>query len=310
VDDRRGVQFREQYDEGLSLLERLSDRGIPLSVGLYADDSARLRGQYQRRRWLLLSAVLALAATVGSGGYLLARDAARERRLSELRSDFVSGVSHELKTPLASIRLYAETLLMGRFRTEQERTDCLESIVQEGERLSRLVDNVLEFSRIEKGKKTYRLEPDDLAEIGRLCLDLFEYRLRAEGFRVDAEIPDRLAPLPLDRDAVTQAVLNLLSNAVKYSPNEKEVRLRIADADGEVLVEVADRGIGMSTEAQARVFESFYRVESEQLRASGSGLGLALVHHVMDGHGGRVDVESTPGAGSTFRLIFPRPGEA
>jgi len=310
VDDRGGVRFRQEHDDDLSLLERVSDRGIPLSLGLYADDSARLREQFQRRRWLLLSAVLVLAVAVGSGGYLLARDAARERRLSELRSEFVSSVSHELKTPLASIRLYAETLLMGRFRSEQERTDFLESILREGERLSRLVDNVLEFARIEKGRRTYHPTPEDLTRVGRLCLDLFGYRLQAEGFQVAVDIPDHLDPVPLDRDAVSQAILNLLSNAVKYSPDEKDIRLRIADSDGGALVEVADRGIGMSAEEQARIFEPFYRVESDQLHASGSGLGLAVVHHVMDGHGGRVEVESTPGVGTTFRLVFPRPTEA
>lgn len=310
LDDPAAARFQRAHDNDMATVVALSDRGIGLRLGLYADDSAGILRDYRGRRWLLLAAIAMLSVTIGFGGYLLARDATRERRLSHLRSQFVSNVSHEFKTPLASIRLFAETLLMGRFQGEAEQTDCLETILHEGERLSRLVDNVLEFSRIEKGRKTYSLQEEDLADIGRSCLDLFRYRFREEGFRTRIEIPDSMPPLLLDRDAATQAILNLLSNAAKYSADDKEVKVRIADAGDRAVVEVTDRGIGIPMHEHSRIFDAFYRADSHQLKASGAGLGLTVVKHVMDAHGGRVEVESTPDQGSSFRLVFPRRPEA
>ena len=288
----------------------LSDRAVGLKLGLYAEDSASILRHYRQRRWLLFFTMLLLTATIGFGGYLIVRDAAREAKLSRLRSDFVSNVSHELKTPLTSIRLYAETLLMGRFRGETERTHCVETILHESERLSRLVDNVLDFSKIEKGRKAYHLRNEDLADVARSCLDLFRYRLREEGFAVRTDIPESIRPIPLDRDGVTQAVLNLLNNAVKYSAGRKEIVFRVCDAADHAIVEVTDRGIGIPKHEQARIFDTFYRVESDRLKASGAGLGLTLVKHVMDAHRGRVEVESAVGQGSTFRLVFPRGDKA
>ncbi|MFH1006509.1 MAG: HAMP domain-containing sensor histidine kinase [Candidatus Latescibacterota bacterium] len=290
----------------MTAVVELSGRVSGLKLGLYVEDSARLLKHYRQRRWLLFSVILMLTATIGFGGYLVVRDAAREAKLSRLRSDFVSNVSHELKTPLTSIRLYAETLLMKRFRGETERAHCVETILHESERLSRLVDNVLDFSRIEQGRKTYQLRNEDLADVARSCLDLFRYRLREEGFTVRTDIPASLRPIPLDKDGVTQALLNLLNNAVKYSGERKEIHFRIYDVADHVTVEVADRGMGMPEREQARIFDTFYRIESDRLKVSGAGLGLTLVRHVMDAHRGRVEVESAVGQGSTFRLVFPR----
>jgi signal transduction histidine kinase len=307
LDDRAAAEFRRAHAADIATVVALSDRGIGLRLGMYADSDASIVSHYRGRRRLLLAAIALLSVTIGFGGYLLARDATRERRLSRLRSQFVSNVSHEFKTPLAAIRLFAETLLMGHFHGEAERVDCLETILHEGDRLSRLVDNVLEFSRIETGRKAYHLEEEDLAEIARFCLDLLKYRLRAEGFRAAVEIADDLPRLALDRDAVTQAVLNLLSNAIKYSADEKEVTLRVTDGGDHATVEVTDRGIGIPAHEHAMIFASFHRLDSDQLKASGAGLGLTIVKHVMDAHAGRVELESVVGQGSCFRLVFPRP---
>ena len=307
LDDRAAVEFRQSHADAMPTVAELDKRPIGLQIGLHAENTTAILNRYQQRRWLLFALILLLTATIGFGGYLITRDAAREVHLSRLRSRFVSNVSHELKTPLASIRLYAETLLMGRFRAEAERVECVETILRESERLSRLVDNVLDFSRIEAGRKAYRLQEEDLANIARSCLDAFRYRLQEEAFHIQADIPEHSPPLPLDRDGVTESILNLLDNAIKYSTTEKAITYRVHSTQDRTILEVADRGIGIPDAEFSRIFDTFYRVESNQLNVSGTGLGLTLVKHVMDAHQGRVEVESVEGQGSTFRLVFPRP---
>lgn len=309
LDDRDAVEFRQTHADAMPVVAELDKRPIGLQIGLHAEDTAAILDRYQQRRWLFFALILLLTASIGFGGYLVTRDAAREVHLSRLRSHFVANVSHELKTPLASIRLFAETLMMGRFREEAERDQCVETILQESERLSRLVDNVLDFSRIEAGRKTYHLREEDLAEITRTCLEAFGYRLREEGFELQTDIPAHSPPIALDRDGVTEAILNLLDNAVKYSSEEKEITCRIHSTAEEIILEVADRGIGIPVGAHSHIFDTFFRAESSRLHVSGAGLGLTLVKHVMDAHQGRVEVESAEGQGSTFRLLFPRQQE-
>jgi signal transduction histidine kinase len=305
LDDRDAVEFRQTHADAMPVVAEFDKRPIGLQIGLYAEDTAAILDRYQQRRWLFFALILLLTASIGFGGYLVTRDAAREVHLSRLRSHFVANVSHELKTPLASIRLFAETLMMGRFREAAERDQCVETILHESERLSRLVDNVLDFSRIEAGRKTYHLREEDLAEIARSCLDAFRYRLREEGFELQTDIPAHFPPLALDRDGVTEAILNLLDNAVKYSPEEKVITCRIYSTAEEAVLEITDRGIGIPTRAQTRIFDTFFRAGSNRLHVSGAGLGLTLVKHVMDAHQGRVEVESVENQGSTFRLVFP-----
>ena len=237
--------------------------------------------------------------------YLLWRDLKRELQLSEMRSHFVSSVSHELKTPLTSIRMFAETLRLGRFTDGKKQDEYLETIVEESERLTRLLDSVLDFSQIERGRKTYRLRKASIADVVRATVRAVEYPLKREGFDLRVEIEDDASAL-LDADAVQQALLNLVVNAMKYSGESREIDLRLSSQDGQARIEVRDRGVGIPLQEQARIFESFYRVETEEnRRIPGAGLGLALVEHVAKGHGGRVLVESALGRGSTFTLELP-----
>lgn len=306
LDDRAAAAFRQTHADAVPAVAGFGQRPIGLRIGLYAEDTASILAPHRQRRWLLFSLILLLTATIGFGGYLVTRDAARESKLSRLRSRFVADVSHELKTPLASIRLYAETLQLGRFREAAERDQCVDTILRESERLSRLVDNVLNFSRIDTGRRTYRLREEDLAAIVRSCLDTFGHRLREEGFALHADIPVSLPPVSLDRDGVTEAVLNLLDNAVKYSSTKKAIACRVHSTAGSAVLEIADQGIGIPKRERERIFATFHRVESNQLNVSGAGLGLTLVKHVMDAHQGRVEVDSAEDRGSTFRLVFSR----
>jgi signal transduction histidine kinase len=253
--------------------------------------------------------IAALALVLGTavfGGYLLLRDVNRDMRVNEVRSQFVASVSHELKTPLTSIRMYAETLAMGRTRDEETKFEYLETIVNESERLARLVDNVLDFSKIEQGKKIYRLGPTRLEEVAGSAARAMQFPLSQQGFELRLSIQDKMPELEADPDAIQQAILNLLTNAMKYSGDAREIDLRVSARNGDAVIEVTDHGLGLAPEEQKHIFEKFYRAPSHEDRLiAGTGLGLTVVAHIAKAHGGRVEVESAPGAGSTFCLFLP-----
>jgi signal transduction histidine kinase len=277
--------------------------------GLYLTDSplapGQLHGSSAPQQFYV--AALALALTVALlGGYLLWRDVRRELRMAELRGHFVSSVSHELRTPLTAIRMFAETLREGHLEQEETRQEYLDTIVSESERLTRLVNNVLDFSRIERGKKTYRFRPTSLAAVVTAAARAVQYPLASQGFRLSTELEDDISLPRADPDALEQAVLNLLTNAIKYSGDSREIEVALRRVDGRAEIRVADRGIGIPAEEQKRIFEKFYRSPSpENELLPGTGLGLTLVEHVARAHGGSVVVESRPGEGSAFSIRIP-----
>jgi signal transduction histidine kinase len=251
----------------------------------------------------------ALALVLGIavfGGYLLLRDVNRDVRIAEVRSQFVASVSHELKTPLTAIRMFAETLAMGRSRDERTKSEYLETIVNESERLARLVDNVLDFSKIEQGKKIYCLRPTRLEDVAGSAVRALQFPLSQQGFHLHVAVEEEIPELQADADAIQQAILNLLTNAMKYSGDSREIDLRVVARNGDAVIEVVDHGLGLAPDEQKHVFDKFYRAPSHESRLiAGTGLGLTLVAHIATAHGGRVEVESTPGAGSTFCMFLP-----
>jgi len=252
---------------------------------------------------------IALVLVILSAGVgLLLRDIAREARTNRLRSDFVSSVSHELKTPITLIRLYSETLLRPDAFREEDRDGFYRIIMRESERLGRLVDRILTFSRVERGDQVYNLEEGDVAPvIARVVEDYREYLERA-GFRLERALAPSAPPVRFDAGALSQAVVNLLDNAVKYSGESREIAVRLGAENGCVTLEVEDHGLGIPAAERERIFGRFYRVPNGSGKG-GYGLGLFLVRHIMDAHGGRVDVDSEPGRGSRFRLTFPKVAE-
>jgi signal transduction histidine kinase len=253
----------------------------------------------------LLALLLILGITL-FGAYLLWRDVRREVQVAEVRSQFVSSVSHELKTPLTAIRMFAETLRLGRSKDTKAQNEYLDTIVNESQRLTRLLNNVLDFSKIEQGKRLYRPEAASLYEIVESAARAMEYPLTQQGFRLDVQTEEGLPNVRVDRDAIEQTLLNLLHNAMKYSGESKVIGLHLKKKNSHVLIQVIDRGIGIDPQEQKRIFEKFYRIPSpENERIVGTGLGLALVSHIVEAHGGYLELESNLGEGSTFSIYLP-----
>jgi signal transduction histidine kinase len=266
------------------------------------------------RRYFAVNLTLTILMTAILAGAVVfsLRAAAREMRLSEMKTDFVSNVSHELRTPLASIRVFGELMRAGRVADPAKVHEYGELIETESRRLTRLVDNILDFSKIESGRKTYELDAIAPTELVDEALAAFAPHARQSGFDVAFDVPDpNLPDVRVDTAAVTQAILNLLDNAVKYSDASRAIVVRLEREGDGVAISVVDRGIGIPPNEQPHIFNRFHRVSSSLVHdVKGSGLGLALVKHVVEAHGGGVSVASRPGAGSVFTLHLPSATEA
>jgi signal transduction histidine kinase len=273
---------------------------------------ARLRqmteAQWARRNFIINLWLWGLMTLFLIGGIAMTlRTASRAVKLSRMKSDFVSNVSHELRTPLASIRVFGEFFKLGRVKDEAKAREYGEYIESESRRLTQIINNILDFSRIESGQKSYHFLPADISEVVADTLKMFEVTLKQRDFEIDFEGSNGSLPLlEIDADAITQALLNLLDNAVKYSGSSKSIKVRLAREEGSIAISVADRGVGIPGDEHERIFERFHRVGTGLVHdVKGSGLGLAIVKHVVTAHGGHVTVQSEPGRGSTFTVRLP-----
>jgi signal transduction histidine kinase len=246
-----------------------------------------------------------LIAVIVLGIVLASRVALKEMQLAEAKSQFVASVSHDLKTPLALIQLFAETLELGRVKSADRAKEYYGIINREARKLGALINNVLDFARIESGLRMYQLRSIDLGAVVRHVVTGFEPHFSRDGFDVQLRLADALSPVLADEEAVGLAVGNLLSNAMKYSGNSRRIDVTVEPVARGTAVRVADRGVGIHWRHQRRIFRKFYRIEGQSADAPrGCGLGLAIVDQVMRAHHGQVLVESEPGKGSTFTLIF------
>jgi signal transduction histidine kinase len=244
-------------------------------------------------------------AGILAAGWFVVRTVRRELKVAKLQSDFLSNVTHELKTPLTSIRMFVETLLDGRVTDEGERKECLSVISREADRLTGLIQRVLDLARLERKRDAgLSIEETDLETLIDDTAEIFRLRMGDSDASLEVEPPEEPASVRLDPGAIQELILNLLSNSLKYGG--RHIRLRAAARDGVAVIEVEDDGIGISEEDQKRVFEKFYRADDTLARqVEGSGLGLALVREIVRAHGGRVRVESKKGAGSRFEVTLP-----
>ncbi len=261
------------------------------------------------RRYFTLSMTLTIVmiALVAGAVVLSLRAADRELRLSEMKTDFVSNVSHELRTPLASIRVFGELMRAGRVTDPVRVHEYGELIESESRRLTQLINNILDFSRIESGRKRYEFETVNPVELVSETVSTFVPQARLLGFEVDLEAPASSVPaVRVDASSLAQALLNLLDNAVKYSGDSRRVVVRVEFEGPGVAISVIDHGIGIPPDELAQIFNRFHRVSSSLVHdVKGAGLGLALVKHIVESHGGRITVSSRPGAGSTFMIHLP-----
>ncbi len=256
------------------------------------------------RRWSL--AMILAGMLLAGGAILLARGFLHHREDALLRSHLMGNISHELKTPLSLIRLYSETLETGRARNDEERARFLSIIGRESKRLTHLIDNLLDVQRIESDRKQYSFAQVRPGRVVLQTAEAYRYQITESGFDLKVDVDDELPLLYLDEEALAQALINLLDNAAKYSDTVKEIRVGCVARAGQVRISVSDRGVGIPLREQKKIFESFYRVEKSNVHdVKGSGLGLAVVKHVAESHGGQVMVESTPGKGSTFTIVLP-----
>jgi signal transduction histidine kinase len=254
----------------------------------------------------LLAVIVALMLL---GAVLIARDISRESETNRLKTEFVNNISHELKTPLTLIRLYGETLQRKENLTDQEKKESYEIITKESERLSHLINNVLDFSRIEMGRKEFNFTKGYLQDVIRETLESYRYHLEKKGFTIHSDISDDLPEMNFDGEAIASVLVNLLSNAMKFSPKEKEVTVKLFRDNGNAVLQIADKGIGMPQKEIPKIFQRFYQAENRVAsEARGSGLGLTLVKNIVEAHGGTIEVESEVGKGSVFTVRIPMEG--
>lgn len=309
--DDRPIYSRQPLDRAERVVTVTFGEALPSwRVALYQPHGISPREAVRRQIAIFTVAFGLLLLVIVAGLVATYRLVQRETEMARLKADFVAHVSHDLKTPLSLIRMFGETLEMGRVPDERARQEYYRVITRESERLSRLIDNVLDFSRIEGGHRQYTMAPTAVEPLIRRALEAFDYLLARQGFKVEVTVAPAIPEVPMDAEAVSQALANLVDNAIKYSGETKAIRVE-ARVEGETLaLSVEDRGVGIPREEQGKIFEKFYRAgRSETQGRRGSGVGLALVRHIAEAHGGRVTVESRPGEGSRFTLRLPLAGK-
>jgi len=286
---------------------------VPLGDILPGKQLVLHSGREDYTRWvvekevrLLYVLMSALLIALFLGIYIVYKYFSREAELVRLKAGFVDSVSHTLKTPLTRMALMAENVERGWVTDEGRKQDFFRTITRETTLMNETIDNMLDFSRIDAGKKEYHPAVSSLGEIVRTVVDRHADHIKTKGFELTVEINDDLPPLALDREAISLLTANLIQNAVKYSDKEKVIAVRVYEKDGHAVLEVEDRGMGIEEKERGNIFKKFYRTSSPAVYArEGSGLGLFIARHAAAAHGGEITVESRVGKGSTFRVVLP-----
>lgn len=279
--------------------------GWRLALGFKGADPLAAASARQTRFYLGIGFIVVVA--IGLVAFLVARYVAAQMRLARLKNELVSTVSHELKTPLASMRALVDTLSAGRYRDERQLRDYLELIARENVRLSNLIDNFLTFSRLERGRQQFRFEPLEPARVVADAVEALQDKLHDAHCTFAQQVEPGLPRIRGDADALSTVLINLLDNAWKYTDADKRISARAYATHGHVCFEVADNGIGIAHSESKRIFDRFYQVDQSLTRQrAGCGLGLGIVHYIVRAHHGAVQLESEPGKGSTFRVTIPQ----
>jgi len=295
---------------------RITDlQGNPLEALVFdpVRDEARLEKIYRKikkEKRLKITSILLVyvggAALFLLGLYLAVSNIYHRIKINRMKEDFVSSVSHELKTPIAAVKMFAETLKEGRVKRDEMKAQYYDMMIRESDRLTRFIDKILDFSKIEKGKKIYTFEKEDVSLLARQAVEIFRNEIRDEYTKLEANTGRDPVYAEVDRDAVLQVILNLLENAYKYSGEEKKIDVTVSKDKLNVRIEITDNGFGMPKDGIEKIFDKFYRADREIVgNVKGSGLGLSFVKSVISAHSGKIAVESELGKGSTFIILLP-----
>jgi two-component system phosphate regulon sensor histidine kinase PhoR len=249
-----------------------------------------------------------LVLGVGAGVFTLYYQVTQEIRQARARSEFLAGISHDLRTPLSSMRMLSESLYLGSVKAPEKQQAFLGTIVSECDRLTQMINRALFFVRLGHGALVYSRRENDVAAVVMEAVELFRSRIAEDRAEIELDVSPGRYRASIDSDAMEQLLLNLLDNAVKYSPGKARVSLALTRTDNWIRLTVRDHGIGMTRAQRRRIFRQFYRTREAVGTAKGSGLGLSLCRHIVKGHGGRITVESSPGQGSTFTVSLPGDG--
>jgi signal transduction histidine kinase len=279
---------------------------LPWTLQVTSIDPGTFMAEMKVRRRLFWGGLATMAALALAAGYAIVRSVSRELKVARLQGDFVSAVSHEFRTPLASLCHLSELLVEGRVPTDKRRQEYYQALRRESERLHRLVESILDFRRMEVGAREYRLEGLDAVTLVRGVAEEFAQEVRDRGYTVEIQVEKSLPRLRADRESLSRAIWNLLDNAVKYSPDCRTVRIQASYTGDRIAIRVRDHGLGIARSEQERIFEKFFRASSAKAAGvRGTGLGLTMVRHIVVAHGGQLHVESRPGVGSTFTILLP-----
>jgi signal transduction histidine kinase len=291
--------------EPATTTEFFEDNFPPWRIEIFRSGGETL-GTLDLKRSFYFWTIITLVVVLISGAVLISRTIAQEMAVLRLKSDFVSSVSHEFKSPLTSIKSLAERLRDGKVTDSDRMKQYFSVITQDADRLARLVTNILDFSKIEEGKKEYEFEETDLGQLVTQKTEDFQSEEIAKEVKIQTRIAEDIPLLDVDKEALIQAMNNLLDNAVKFSSDRKEIDVILKKDDKNVILKVKDKGIGIPPDELDKIFDKFYQGRNEVRRAAkGTGLGLTLVKHTVEAHGGRIEVESRIGDGSTFSIILP-----
>lgn len=275
------------------------------TIGIYLKDSS-IEDLVSQKKNSFIIIISLLTVTLVAGVWFVYTNVKKEIKLAQIKSDFVSNVSHELRTPLALISMFAETLEMDRVNTEEKKKEYYKIISQETNRLGRIVNTILNFSKMEAGQRKFNFIETDLNSILDKILNTYKFHLQNKGFNLIYKKSENIEPIYADEEALSEALINLIDNAMKYSKETKEISITTGNEKDNSYVEIRDKGIGIKEEEQKKVFEKFYRVSTGLIHTvKGTGLGLTLVKQIIDMHHGTIDLKSKYGKGSTFKLSFP-----
>ena len=297
----------EYIPENTSPVNTVFPSNLPSwSLTLYPENSGLFDSLFRPDHSLFLYIFIAIVIILACGLFFTLQTVNNELHLSKMKSYFISTVSHEFKSPLTSIRQMAEMLVRDRVPSAERQRKYYTSILKQSERLSHLIDNILDFSKMEEGHKLFHFEKADIIPVVIDIVESFQQHTADQGFHINLSIPEPLPDVVFDREAMEQVMHNLLDNACKYSGDSREIEVHLLSKGNKIIISVRDNGVGIRKEDHDKIFSRFYRAGEELTQTvKGSGIGLTIVKQIVEAHHGEITVESSPGKGSTFTVSIP-----